>query len=173
MRFTSSLILISLFACATALAHDDKHEGKAEHAHEQKAAVAAEPVEVTEAGKVYGAKLPVNAPQAIDIGLVADNPEPHAGKPGAFSGRITKVCQNMGCWVVLAGDNGQMARVNMHDHAFGVPKNSSGPAIVYGTLVKSANSSDEVAHLKAEGAGDAATEELKIDAMSVLIPVGK
>lgn len=166
MRMTLLAALFLLFANAQAFAHDSKHE------HEKKAASAA-PVEQTEAGMVYGAKWPADMPKAVDVGEAAGNAASHAGKPGAFSGRITKVCQNSGCWVVLEGANGQLARVTMRDHAFGVPKDSSGPAVVYGILSKSASSAAEVAHLKAEGAGEAAAEELKIDALSVLIPVGK
>ena len=166
MRNLIVVALLSLCAGGLAFAHE------AEHEHARKA-MSTEPVEQSEAGKVYGAKLPKDMPDAIEIGEAADNAAAHMDKLGAFSGRITEVCQNAGCWVVLAGANGQMARVTMHDHAFGVPKDSSGPAVVYGTLGKSVKSTSEVDHLKSEGANNVQAEELKIDALSVLIPTAK
>ena len=108
-----NLLVVAIFclgASGLAFAHESKHE------HEKKAPNA-EPIEQTEAGKVYGAKLPKDMPNAIEIGEAADNAAAHMDKLGAFSGRITEVCQNSGCWVVLTGSNGQLARVTMHDHA--------------------------------------------------------
>jgi hypothetical protein len=128
------------------------------------------PVEQTAAGDVYGARLPTPMPAAVSIDTASANIAGHAGKPAAFSGRITEVCQDMGCWVVLTGENGQFARVKMHGHAFGVPKDSSGPAIVYGTLSEKTLSDEEIEHLKKDGAAKPALTELQIDAVSVLIP---
>ena len=127
-------------------------------------------VEVTSAGSVYGERMPSPMPAPTSIDAAAADVASHAGKPAAFSGRITEVCQQKGCWVVLSGENGQLARVTMHDHAFGVPKDSSGPAIVYGTLSEKALSESEIEHLKKDGAAKPALTELQIDARSVLIP---
>ena len=136
--------------------------------HHKKAMTTA-PIEQTAAGDVYGVRMPDPMPAAVSIDEVAGNAAGYAGKPAAFSGRVTEVCQNAGCWVVLAGENGRYARVNMHDHSFGVPKDTSGPAIVYGTLTEKKLSADEIAHLKKEGS-KAQETELQIDAVSVLIP---
>ena len=153
----SMLICANVFAAEQAVHHDKKF-------------VAATPVETIEAGAVYGARLPTPMPVAIDLDSAAAHVEDHAGKPAAFSGRITEVCQKMGCWVVLTSEQGKMARVNMHEHAFGVPKNTSGPAIVYGTISKKTPSADEIEHLKKEGASAPQSAELQIDAVSVIIP---
>ena len=156
-------ILFSLLICGSAFAAN-----KADH-HEKKF-VAATPIETTEAGAVYGARLPEAMPAAIDLDSAAAHLDDHAGKPTAFSGRITEVCQSMGCWVVLTSEQGKMARVNMHEHAFGVPKNASGPAIVYGTISKKTPSAKEIEHMKKEGAKSPQSAELQIDAVSVIIP---
>ena len=160
-------IAFSILFCASigsnAMAQDHADE------HEQKKFVAATPVETTDAGAVYGARLPVPMPAAIDLDLAAANLAQHAGKPAAFSGRITEVCQKMGCWVVLTSEQGKMARVAMHDHAFGVPKDAKGPAIVYGTLSEKKPSAEEIEHLKKEGASSPEAATLKIDAVSVVI----
>ena len=156
-------ILFSLLICAHASAAADSD-------HHDKKFVAAKPVEISAAGAVYGARLPASMPATVDLDRAAAHFDEHAGKLAAFSGRITEVCQKMGCWVVLTSEQGQFARVSMHDHAFGVPKNASGPAIVYGTLSKKSLSADEMEHLKQDGADTAQQNELQIDALSVIIP---
>jgi hypothetical protein len=154
-------LLLCLLLSTSVFAHE---EGD----HEKKTAMA--PVEVTDAGSVYGERMPAPLPAAVSIDAAAADVATHSGKLAAFSGRITEVCQKMGCWLVLAGENGQLARVSMHDHAFGIPKDSSGPAIVYGTLSEAALSESEIEHLKKDGAAKPALTELRIDALSVLIP---
>jgi hypothetical protein len=57
----------------------------------------------------------------------------------------------------------------MHDHSFGVPKNSVGPAVVYGTLSEAKRGAREIEHLKKDGAAEPKARELQIDALSVLI----
>lgn len=156
------IILLSLLISTSAFAHDDDGKHKKEF-------VADTVVETTDAGSVYGAHLPKPMPVAVDLDAAFANAADHADKPGAFSGRITKVCQSVGCWVVLTSDSGAFARVAMHKHAFGVPKDSSGPAIVYGTLSEKQLSAEEVAELKKDGAKEPAESEWRIDALSVII----
>ena len=79
----------------------------------------------------YGAPLP--ATTAIPVAAVVAAFDQHAGKPQRYSGRITQVCQNQGCWMMLE-DNGQAARVMFKDHAFLIPKDSTGHAEVVGVL---------------------------------------
>jgi hypothetical protein len=151
-----------LLASSGAIAHDEAR-------HEEKA-LATAPVEQTEAGAVYGERLPTPIPAAVSIDAAATNLAEHAGKPAAFSGRITEVCQKQGCWVVLSGENDTFARVTMHGHAFGVPRDSKGPAVVYGTLSVKMLGDKDLEHLKKDGASQARSTELQIDAVSVLIP---
>lgn len=158
-----TVILLCLLLSAPAFAD----EGAGKH---HKKAVATAPVEQTAAGDVYGVPMPDPMPVAVTIDEVAGKVSEYAGKAGAFSGRVTEVCQNSGCWVVLTGENGRYARVNMHDHSFGVPKDTSGPAIVYGTLAEKKLSAEEIGHLEKEGSKPAQETELQIDAVSVLIP---
>ena len=157
------IILLSLLISTAAFAHDDAEK-------QQKKFVAETVVEKTDAGSVYGALLPSSMPVAIDLDSAVANADKHADKPAAFSGRITEVCQKMGCWVVLTSESGKFARVAMHKHAFGVPKNSSGPAIVYGTLKEKLLSAEDIAELKKDGAKAPSASEWQIDALSVVIP---
>lgn len=138
--------------------HDDGHETQPP---------AATPVQRIPAGTVYGAALPAQPSVAADIGTIARAAMPTMA--GAYSGRITEVCQKQGCWMVLSGDNGEFARVFMHGHAFSVPKNAQGAAVVYGTLREKKLEAAEIEHMKKDGASTPAARELQIDATSVLI----
>ncbi|KRG83875.1 hypothetical protein ABB34_10690 [Stenotrophomonas daejeonensis] len=76
----------------------------------------------------------------------------HAGKPQRYSGRITDVCQAQECWMVLE-DNGQTARVMFKDHAFLIPKDSSGRAEVVGVLSRKELAPEQVEHMREDGKG--------------------
>lgn len=105
----------------------------------------------------YGEPLPAGvAPVAINVALAS--PDAHDDAPGVFSGRITEVCQNAGCWLVIERD-GVSARVNTN-HVFLIPKDSQGEAIVAGTLepvpaepAAAEAATAEPAHAHAEGEG--------------------
>ena len=165
-----ALVLALTLPCGFALAHEPAHgeSAPAMHGHERIPA-AATPVQRVADGAVYGAALPTPASAAVSLDDVVARPDALLGKSGAFIGRITEVCQKMGCWLVLSAENGEFARVVMHDHAFGVPKDAKGEAVVYGTLGRKALSAEEAEHLKKDGAAAPAARELQIDATSVLI----
>ena len=98
----------------------------------------------------YGAPLPATA--AIPVAAAVAAFDQHAGKPQRYSGRITQVCQNQGCWMMLE-DNGQAARVMFKDHAFLIPKDSTGHAEVVGVLSRKELKPEQVEHLRAESHG--------------------
>ncbi|ANB17818.1 DUF4920 domain-containing protein [Dokdonella koreensis] len=170
MRTPFALVLSLLLAggaCAHEGAHDGAgHGGGVDH---DRTPAGATPVQQTEAGAVYGAPLAAAPATAVSIDDAHANLTAQAGKDGAWSGRITQVCQKMGCWLVLTGEGDRHARVFMHDHAYSVPKDASGQAIVYGTLSEKKLDAKEVQHLKDDGAKAPAERELQIDARSVLI----
>ncbi|MEO7916839.1 MAG: DUF4920 domain-containing protein [Dokdonella sp.] len=138
-------------------------------AHEEKEAFPTAPVMTAAEGSVYGTRWPADAGPAMTIEAASGKVDALKNQSHAFSGRITEVCQDMGCWIVLAGEDGKFARVAMHDHSFGVPKDSKGEAVVYGTLSEKTISKKEADHLVADGAKAPASTELHIDALSVLI----
>lgn len=98
----------------------------------------------------YGEPLPETA--AIPVSEAVAAFDQHAGKPQRYSGRITSVCQAQGCWMVLE-DNGQSARVMFKDHAFLIPKDSSGHAEVVGVLSRRELTPEQVEHLREDGKG--------------------
>jgi hypothetical protein len=157
------VLALSLLFAGSAAAHDHAAAG---HEHAPGAPVA---VQQTASGAVYGAILPAAPVPAVPMELAATNAAAHLGKVGAFSGRITSVCQAQGCWLVLSGEQGEFARVLMHEHGFSVPKDARGEAVVYGTLSEKQRSAEELAHLAKDGAKDPAATELEINATSVVI----
>ena len=125
------------------------------------AALQAEPVE-------YGDTMPEGP--AASIGEALSDFNAHAGEPRKFTGRITQVCQNKGCWLMLE-DGAAVARVMAHDHGFSVPKDSAGMATVYGVLEQKQLDHETAQHL-AEDAGENAVAldiEYRIDAYSVVL----
>lgn len=156
MRFA----LLALALAATLSAH-------AEEAQE----IPSKPIAVVDGHPVYGVAMPDGA--AIPIGSALAAVSEHAGKPGKFEGRITKVCQTKGCWLVLA--EGELhARVKFGNHNFYIPKDASGNAVVYGTLEVKTLAEDVAKHLAEDAGQDPATvsgeqQEYRITATSVML----
>ena len=98
----------------------------------------------------YGKPLPTT--KAVPVAEAVAGFDKLAGTPQRYSGRITQVCQAEGCWMVLE-DNGQTARVMFKDHAFLVPKDSSGRAEVVGVLSRKELTPEQVEHLKEDAKG--------------------
>lgn len=104
----------------------------------------------------YGKPLPAGT--ATPVSRAIADFDVHAGKPGLFSGRITQVCQAKGCWMILE-DEGRTARVMFGDHAFAIPKDSTGRAQVHGVLSRKALTPAQVKHLEEDGKGLAVDAE--------------
>lgn len=107
--------------------------------------------------RVFGDQMP--AGEALPVARAIAEVDRIAGQPAKFAGRITQVCQKMGCWLILE-DNGQHARVMARDHAWGVPTDSSGRAEVLGVLEVRELSQDQADHF-AEDAGQEGEIDLR------------
>lgn len=117
----------------------------------------------------YGAPLPDTV--AVPVAQAMAAFDQHAGKPQRYSGRIAQVCQAEGCWMVLE-DNGQTARVMFKDHAFLVPKDSSGNAQVMGVLSRKQLTDEQIQHLREDSKGlEVSPVEYRILAEGVEIEV--
>jgi hypothetical protein len=117
------------------------------------ASVAAPPV--AQNVQTFGAKID---PAAAKIALADANK--HKGEKVVTEGKVTRVCQERGCWLALK-DSSTDAVVRMHGHSFFVPTTSSGKhARVSGTvmLMKDGKECDEM---------EAANAQLEIDATGV------
>jgi hypothetical protein len=118
----------------------------------------------------YGAPLPANpAAQPLAEALAAGAT---AGASVVVEGRIAKVCQNKGCWLMLS-DGDIEVRV-MTKHKFFVPTDAQGSATVVGTLVRYEFDAEEAAHMSKDAAGKgrhlaAGATEWRIEASSIRI----
>jgi hypothetical protein len=81
---------------------------------------------------------PLRLDRAVPLAEVAVRPEPLVGKHIQVKGRISEVCQKMGCWVQLVDPETNAAlRVKVNDGEIEFPKDGSGrTAIAEGKLVK-------------------------------------
>ncbi|WP_154222003.1 DUF4920 domain-containing protein [Marinicella rhabdoformis] len=117
---------------------------------------------------VYGTTWPRIKQADYPLQAVMKSPEKHTAGKRVMTGRITKVCQKMGCWMILT-DGDDFARVDFNDHAFLIPKDSSGEARVYGYLKAKELSDEQIAHYQSEGAGELPKKSYEIVADSVMI----
>lgn len=138
-------LLVAALLSATALvAHADDHAHHAGHS-------AAPPASYGEAF-ADGPVVPISTAIAAF--------DDHAGEPRRYGGRITEVCQAKGCWMMLE-DDGRTARVMFGDHAFYLPKDTTGTAVVHGVLERRELTPDQVAHLSADSGKGIAAEPVE------------
>lgn len=106
----------------------------------------------------------------ISLGALIKDPSPYAGKVVETTGKVSQVCQAMGCWMELAAaDSGERVRTPMAGHAFFLPKTVVGKqARVQGRVELIALSDDMKKHLEAEGA-EATGSKLSLSALSVSV----
>lgn len=106
----------------------------------------------------YGQPIPAGDTVPVSRAIAAF--DAHAGQPRRFSGRITEVCQAKGCWLMLE-DDGRAARVMFGDHAFSIPKDTAGRAVVHGVLTRKALTPAQVEHLSADSGRGVAAEPVE------------
>ena len=102
----------------------------------------------------------ITATEKASLVDIAKAPASFKGKTLVTTGKVTRVCQERGCWMAIK-DSATNATVRMHGHSFFVPMTSAGKdARVQGTVIltKDGHECDE-----AEAVG----AELEIDATGV------
>lgn len=116
------------------------------------------PVEIKPAAKVETFGAAIHAGSTLALADVAK----HKGENVVTEGKVSRVCQERGCWLALRDESGKSdAVVRMHGHTFFVPTTSAGKhARVEGKvlLMKDGHECDE---MEAEHA------QLEIDATGV------
>jgi Domain of unknown function (DUF4920) len=61
----------------------------------------------------------------VPLADIARSPTRYENQVVTTAGRVTSVCQEMGCWMEIQDESGQ-AHVRMHGHTFFVPKTAAG-----------------------------------------------
>lgn len=103
---------------------------------------------------------PVPAGETVPVSQAIDAFDAHADRAQRFSGRITEVCQAKGCWMMLE-DDGKAARVMFGDHAFSIPRDTTGSAVVHGVLTRKQLTPEQAAHLAGDSASGGAVEPVE------------
>lgn len=98
----------------------------------------------------YGPPLSPGEPLALASLLGA--PGDYADKVVKVRGTVTRVCQNMGCWVEIRNSDDDRLRVPMAGHALFISQRSLGrTATVEGTVVVRPLTEAQKAHYASEG----------------------
>jgi hypothetical protein len=90
----------------------------------------------------FGAEMKLGKPltlkEAMSVDALLAAPEKHLGKTVQVEGRITEVCQMMGCWMAIVDPaTGKSVRIKVNDGEIEFPKDGKGRrAIAEGTLMK-------------------------------------
>jgi hypothetical protein len=81
---------------------------------------------------------PLTLKRPVSIADVLANPDAYTGKTVQVKGKVTEVCQMMGCWMMIADpDTNKALRIKVKDGEIVFPKDSVGKtAIAEGKLVK-------------------------------------
>jgi hypothetical protein len=74
---------------------------------------------------------PLTLKQAIPIATLLASPDRFVGKTIQVRGKVTEVCQHMGCWMNLVDEaSGKMVRIKVEDGVIVFPKDSIGKTAV-------------------------------------------
>ena len=112
---------------------------------------------------------PLTAGEPMPLATLLAKPADYAGKTVQVKGRITEVCEMMGCWMDLVNDQGQKIRIKVNDGEIVFPKEALGKmAIAEGKLQKLELSKEQAI---AEAKEEAEEKHRKFDPASVKGPV--
>jgi hypothetical protein len=88
---------------------------------------------------------PLELKETVSIQALMTQPENYAGRLVQVKGKVSAVCQKMGCWMQLAGDGGYSVRIKVKDGEIVFPKEAVGRmAIAEGTFVKTAEAGYQI-----------------------------
>jgi hypothetical protein len=98
---------------------------------------------------------PFTLKSAVTVDALLAQPEKFVGKTVQVKGKITEVCQAMGCWMELAGENGKGIHMQFEHGVVEIPKDSAGKmAVAEGKLSKTELTRDEAVARAEEEAKD-------------------
>jgi hypothetical protein len=73
---------------------------------------------------------PLTQKEPVAIASLVAHPADYVGKTVQVKGKITEVCQHMGCWMELADNAGNKVRIKVKDGEIVFPKDGAGQAAV-------------------------------------------
>ena len=149
MKTLAILTLSQLLACGNKTPAE-KAEPTEEVVNEVVEAPAEKPDEKIEIENLEHFGLEFTLNDSIPAGTVLTNPDEYVGKTIRVTGKVSDVCQKMGCWMVIT-DADQHMRITTKDHKFFVAKDGAGAMCdLEGTVVKREANPERTAHYKSE-----------------------
>lgn len=145
MKLVVFALLFALAACGRPTATVSEPTPAPEHI-----VTTAAPAPVSAAHRTFGEAISERNVTALDELLT--KPATFTDKTVRTEGKITAVCQAMGCWMEI-GDERGLAHVKMAGHSFFIPKDTSGKhAVVQGKVLAGAKDgcSEEAEHATGE-----------------------
>ena len=107
--------------------------------------------------------------QPTPIAAIASQPEQYVGKILQAKGKVSEVCQMMGCWMNLVDEDGKSVRIKVKDGEIVFPKDSAGKtAIAEGKFAKLSLTKEQAV---AQAKHEAEANGKKFDPASVTGPV--
>ena len=123
MKIFAILSLSQLLACGNKTPAE-KAEPTEEVVNEVVEAHAEKPAEKIEIENLEHFGLEFTLDDSIPAGTVLANPDEYVGKTVRVTGKVSDVCQKMGCWMVIT-DADQHMRITTKDHKFFVAKDGA------------------------------------------------
>jgi hypothetical protein len=98
---------------------------------------------------------PFTLKTAVTVDALLAQPEKFVDKTVQVKGKVTEVCQAMGCWMEMVGENGKGIHLQFEHGAVEIPKDSAGKmAVAEGKLAKTELTHDEAVARAQEEAKD-------------------
>jgi hypothetical protein len=98
---------------------------------------------------------PLTVKEPMPLATLLAHPEDYVGKTVQVKGKITEVCQMMGCWLNLTNDAGQMLRIKVNDGEIEFPKDAAGKtAVAEGKFTRTELTHEQAVALAREEAED-------------------
>ena len=113
---------------------------------------------------------PLTLKEPVTVTALMAAPDPWVGKTVQVKGKVTEVCQMMGCWMNLADESsGKSIRIKVNDGDIVFPKDAAGKmAVAEGTLGKTELTREQVV---AQARHEAEEQGRKFDPKSVKGPI--
>ncbi len=119
-------------------------------------------VKPAQEGSIYGSS--VENKGAITISDLEKKLEAEKQFTGKVTGKVVSVCQEKGCWMKLAKEDGKDIMIRFKDYGFFVPKNIDGKEVVLNGVAKKTTTSVAMLKHYAKDAGKSDAEIANITA---------
>ena len=145
-----------LFACQETTKSSDAPEAASKAIEAKEAAPQAK---ASETKKIQSYGAPFTIDKAMPAAALLGDPEKYVGQNIRIEGKVSDVCQKMGCWMVISEADKHM-RITTKDHKFFVAKDGAGNHChIEGKVISRELDAARTAHFESETSKDAPMPE--------------